>query len=86
MRLIPLLVSALLLAAPAMAKAPYVAKAKKAGFDKITSCKSCHEAAMPKDKGEPFGEIGKWLIKEKATRKAAEVDVAWLKDYYAKHK
>jgi hypothetical protein len=26
-------------------------------------------------------ERGQWLIAEKAKRKAAEVDAAWLKDY-----
>lgn len=54
--------------------------------DPKASCASCHVDKMPKKeaKGEPFGEVGKWLMAQKAKNKAAEVDVAWLKDYKAK--
>lgn len=68
---------------PANAKMAFVKKAKDAGFTFITSCNSCHVDKMPKlaTHGEPFGEVGKFLKAQKAKNKAAEVDVAWLKDY-----
>jgi len=71
---------------PANAKMPFVKKAKDAGFAYIKDCASCHVDKMPKKdaKGEPFGEIGKWLLAQKAKNKATEVDVAWLKDYKPK--
>lgn len=71
---------------PANAKLPFVKKAKDLGFTYIQNCASCHVDKMPKkeSKGEPFGEVGKWLMAQKAKNKAAEVDVAWLKDYKAK--
>ncbi len=71
---------------PAEAKLPFVKKAKDAGFTFIQNCASCHVDKMPKkeSKGEPFGEIGKWLKAEKAKNKAEEVDVAWLKNYKPK--
>ncbi|MBL0212097.1 MAG: hypothetical protein IPQ13_14480 [Holophagaceae bacterium] len=76
----------LAVAGPADAKLPYVKKAKDLGFTYIQNCASCHVDKMPKKeaKGEPFGEVGKWLMAQKAKNKAAEVDVAWLKDYKAK--
>jgi mono/diheme cytochrome c family protein len=83
-----ILAAAAILAAgsPANAKLPFVKKAKDLGFAYIQNCASCHVDKMPKKeaKGEPFGEIGKWLLAQKAKNKAAEVDVAWLKDYKAK--
>ena len=71
---------------PANAKMPFVKKAKEAGFAYIKDCASCHVDKMPKKdaKGEPFGEVGKWLLAQKAKNKATEVDVAWLKDYKPK--
>jgi hypothetical protein len=71
---------------PANAKMPFVKKAKDAGFAYIQNCASCHVDKMPKkeSKGEPFGEIGKFLKAQKAKNKVEEVDVAWLKDYKAK--
>lgn len=73
----------LMVAGPASAKLPFVKKAKDLGFTYIQNCASCHVDKLPKAaaKGEPFGEIGKFLKAQKAKNKAAEVDVAWLKDY-----
>ncbi|MDE3245255.1 MAG: hypothetical protein KGN80_04145 [Acidobacteriota bacterium] len=73
----------LAMGSPANAKMPFVKKAKEAGFAYIKDCQSCHVDKLPKAaaKGEPFGEIGKFLKAQKAKNKAAEVDVAWLKDY-----
>ncbi len=71
---------------PANAKMPFVKKAKDLGFTYIENCASCHVDKMPKaaSKGEPFNEVGKFLMAQKAKHKAAEVDLAWLKDYKAK--
>ena len=30
--------------------------------------------------------MGKWLLAQKAAKKAEEVDLGWLKEYYAKKK
>ena len=75
-----------LLALPASAKLPYVKKAKDLGLTEVKNCQYCHVDKMPKkdSKGEPFAEPGKFLLKKKAEAKAAEVDVAWLKDFPAK--
>ena len=71
--------------APLSATAPFVKKAQAAGFTDVKNCQSCHVDKMPK-KGEKleFNDMGKFLVAEKGKRKAAEVDVAWLKDYKAK--
>lgn len=83
-----LLTAAAILAvgSPANAKMPFVKKAKDAGFTFIKDCQSCHTDKMPKaaSKGEPFNEVGKYLMAQKAKNKATDVDVAWLKDYKAK--
>ena len=78
-----LLAAALIaVAIPASAKPAFVAKAKEAKIDAVKNCASCHVGA-PK-KGGDMSEMGKWLIAQKAEKKAAEVDVAWLKDYKGK--
>ena len=79
-------VAILAVGSPANAKMPFVKKAKDLGFAYVKDCASCHVDKMPKaaSKGEPFGEVGKWLLAQKAKNKATEVDVAWLKDYKAK--
>lgn len=84
-RFVLLLAAAALVAIPASAKPAYVKKAKDLGLD-VKNCQHCHDDKMPPKakKGEPFNEIGKFLNKKKADTKAAEVDVAWLKDYTAK--
>lgn len=60
--------------------------ALRIGLTEVKNCQYCHVDKMPKkdSKGEPFAEPGKYLLKKKAEAKAAEVDVAWLKDYTAK--
>ncbi len=68
---------------PAQAKLPWVKKAQGMGFKEIQNCASCHSSEKPK-KGEPMAERGKFLMDMKAKNKAAEVDLAWLKDYKGK--
>lgn len=83
-----LLAAAAILAvgSPANAKMKYVKQAKDLGFTYVKDCASCHVDKMPKAaaKGEPYNEVGKFLLAQKAKNKATEVDVAWLKDYKAK--
>jgi hypothetical protein len=55
-------------------------KAKEAGFE-ATSCTYCHNEKLPKKGEATHNDRGKFLVAEKAKRKAAEVDVNWLKDY-----
>lgn len=74
--------AALAVAIPSQAKMTFVKAAKDAGIPGVTSCASCHVGA-PKKGGE-MNERGKWLISQKAAKKAAEVDVKWLKDYKGK--
>lgn len=72
----------LALAIPAQAKMPFVAAAKAAGIESVKNCASCHVGAAKK--GGELNDMGKWLVAQKATRKAADVDVKWLKDYKGK--
>ena len=76
------LVAAAMLALPAQAKLPFVKKAQELGFAEVKNCLACH-VGTPKKDGE-MSERGKFLKKMKADKKAAEVDVAWLKDYKGK--
>ncbi len=81
-----LLILAILgIVAPLSATMPLMKKAQGAGFTDVKNCQSCHVDKMPKkgDKME-FADMGKFLVEQKAKHKAAEVDVAWLKDYKAK--
>lgn len=55
-------------------------QAKDAGFD-ATSCTYCHNEKLPKKGAATHNDRGKFLVAEKAKRKANEVDVNWLKDY-----
>lgn len=66
---------------PAQANLPWVKKAQGMGFKEIQNCQSCHCDEHPKKGDVKLGERGKWLMDEKARRKASEVDLAWLKDY-----
>lgn len=77
--------AALTVGPSASAKLPYVKKAKELGF-KVENCQSCHVDKMPKKdaKGEPYNEMGKFLLAKKAERKATETDLNWLKDYKGK--
>ncbi len=81
---IPILIAAaaLLLAVPAQAKMPWVKKAQEAGFAEVKDCKACH-VGMAK-KGGDMSERGKFLLDMKAKKNAAEVDLAWLKEYKGK--
>jgi hypothetical protein len=58
-------------------------KAKAAGFP-AANCMYCHGEKLPKKGAVTHNDRGKWLIAEKGTRKAKEVDVTWLKDYTEK--
>jgi Skp family chaperone for outer membrane proteins len=74
--------AALILAVPAQAKLPYVKKAQELGFADVKNCTACHEGAPKKDGA--MSERGKFLKKLKADKKAAEVDLNWLKEYKGK--
>jgi len=73
---------AVVLALPAQAKMPWVKKAQEVGFAEVKDCKACHVGAAKKD-GE-LSERGKFLMTTKAAKKAAEVDLNWLKEYKGK--
>ncbi len=66
-----------MLTAQSVAYPPFLAKARKFG---AKDCTFCHVNAGG---GEPFNARGKWLINEKARRKADTVDPEWLVDYKA---
>ena len=74
--------SALIFAVPAQAKMPWVKKAQELGFAEVKDCKACHVGAPKKD-GE-LAERGKFLVTTKAAKKAADVDLIWLKEYKGK--
>jgi len=74
--------AALLVAAvPAGAKPAYLKACKDAGITQVTTCKSCHAEKFTKDS---LNDVGKWLVKQKAEKKAKEVDPTWVKAYFAK--
>ena len=58
-------------------------QAKDAGVT-VEGCTTCHVDKMPKKDAHAMNDKGKWLLDEKAKRKADKVDGAWLKDYPAK--
>jgi len=73
----------LLLEGAADAKATWVKKAKDLGMP-AENCLYCHTEKMPKKdtfKLDELNDRGTWLMAEKDKRKAAEIDMAWLKDY-----
>ncbi|WLT30125.1 hypothetical protein [Geothrix sp. PMB-07] len=76
--------SALILAVPAQAKLPFVKKAQELGYADAKNCLYCHVDKMPKKGASEGNERGKFLLATKAAKKAAEVDLAWLKDYKGK--
>lgn len=83
MRIATLIAAAALISAiPAQAKMPWVKKSQELGFADVKDCKACHVGA-PKKGGE-LAARGKFLEEVKAKKKAAEVDLAWLKDYKGK--
>ena len=70
----------ILVTSTSTATLPVQKKAKELGFA-ATNCQFCHVEKLPKKGAVSHNDRGKWLIAEKAKRKAAEVDPAWLKDY-----
>jgi hypothetical protein len=76
--------SALILAIPAQAKAPFLKKAQELGYADAKTCQYCHVDKMPKKGASEGNERGKYLIATKAAKKATEVDLNWLKDYKGK--
>jgi len=67
-------------APPARATMDFQKKAKAAGIAAVTNCQSCHVAKMPSKETHELNEMGQWLLKEKDTRKAKDIDVTWLKE------
>ena len=55
-------------------------QAKTAGVE-VKSCTHCHVAKLPKKGAAGVNDVGKWLVEQKAKKKAKEVDGAWLEDY-----
>jgi mono/diheme cytochrome c family protein len=66
---------------PAYATMDIMKSAKAAGVTEATNCAYCHNEKMPKKDGATENSRGEWLKAEKAKRKAAKIDAAWLKDY-----
>ena len=58
-----------------------IQKQAKAAGVAVDNCGYCHGEKMPKKGASTMNERGKWLMDEKAKRKADKVDGAWLKDY-----
>lgn len=71
------------LAGIASATMPMQKQAKDAGVAGV-ACITCHVEKMPKKGAMTLSDKGKWLVAEKATRKAKDVDGAWLKEYKEK--
>lgn len=71
---------------PAGAGTPMQKKAKELGIASVQNCQSCHVDKLPKKDSFKVNEMGQWLVDQKQARKAAEIDVAWLKDYKPKAK
>jgi len=69
----------LAVAIPSQAKPAFVKKAQDLGFKDVVNCASCHQGA-PKKTG-PFTARGQFLVDQKAAKKAADIDLAWLKDF-----
>ena len=59
---------------------PMQKKAKQLGLP-ADNCLYCHNEKLPKKGAVSHNERGKWLLAQKASRKAKAVDVAWLKEY-----
>jgi hypothetical protein len=85
MRIATLVIAAVaMLTLPAQAKAPFLKKAQDLGYADAKTCQYCHVDKMPKKGASAANERGKYLIATKAAKKAAEVDLNWLKDYKGK--
>jgi cytochrome c553 len=72
------------IAMPAGASAKMVKQCKDLGISEIKNCASCHKDK--KASKNDLNEIGQWLVAQKEAKKAAECDMAWLKDYFAARK
>ena len=55
-------------------------RAKKMGLPS-SNCGGCHGSRLPKSGLALMSARGRWLVAEKARRKADVVDVGWLKAY-----
>lgn len=75
-----LTVAVVLAAAPSHATMKLQKAAKDAGFP-AANCLYCHAEKMPAKGKATYNERGDFLMKQKEAKKAAEVDVAWLKDF-----
>jgi hypothetical protein len=67
----------------APATLPMQKQAKDAGVQGV-ACITCHVDKMPKKGASTLNDKGKWLVDQKAAKKAKEVDGSWLKDYKEK--
>jgi len=68
--------AALTVAIPASAKMPFVKKAQDLGITSVKNCASCHVGAAKK--GGDMTEMGKWLLAQKATKKATPLP-SWIR-------
>jgi len=74
-------------AAPAFSSQKMMGECKKIGITEIKTCASCHTTKNAKEmSAKDLNEVGKWLVDQKAARKADEYDMAWLKEYFANKK
>ena len=78
--------SVMAVSAPARADMAMQKKAKELKIASVQNCQSCHTDKMPKKGAAGVNEMGQWLMDQKKTKKAKEVDVAWLKDFKPKAK
>jgi cytochrome c553 len=67
-------------ASPARATMDIQKQAKASGAT-VANCTTCHVDKMPKKGASTLNDAGKWLVDQKATKKAEKIDGAWLKDY-----
>jgi cytochrome c553 len=72
------------MAMPAGASGKMVKQCKDLGISEIKNCASCHTDKKPSK--TDMNEVGAWLVAQKEARKAAEFDMAWLKEYFADKK
>lgn len=75
----------MLVVSPSSATMNMQKQAKELGLP-AENCLYCHAEKMPKKDAVTYNDRGKWLVDQKASRKAKDVDVAWLKDYPADKK
>jgi len=87
-QLLPLIgLAAAILVTPAGASPKFVKASKDMGISEIKNCNSCHESKQTsKFSSEDLNDVGKWLVQQKAEKGTKEIDLAWLKEYFAKAK